>query len=481
MSANDNKAIVRRYAEEIWNRGNLAALPDFVPDDYVLREPGAPDIVGPSGFRDYISAVRTAFPDSRLEIEDMVAEGDSVAWRWRMQGTHLGEFMNAPPSGRRVTTTGIAIYRFADGKIVERFGESDIVGLLDQLGLLPSALPSTVSEPRSADGSPAVAKPATGSGSATVERRRRPNPRREGDEASAAVEARSLTKRFGEVTAVDDVSFAIGAGRVVGFLGPNGAGKTTTLRMLLGLVRPSSGSSLVMGRPYRQLDEPRRTVGAVLEASSYHPGRSARNHLRVLAAAAAAPSARVDELLQTVELDAAADRRVGTFSLGMRRRLGLASALLGEPRVLILDEPTNGLDPEGVRWLRAFLHGLAAEGRTILISSHALAEVAQIADEILVISRGRLLAHAPLSELTARIAPAVKVHTPEPERLREVLVQAASTAEVVLPDGYVVARGITPEAVAELAAAHAIGLEDVRVETPSLEDAFLEIVAGRTS
>ena len=219
-----------------------------------------------------------------------------------------------------------------------------------------------------------------------------------------AVEIRGLTKRFGPVLAVDDLSFAIGGGTVAGFLGPNGAGKTTTLRILLGLVAPTSGTATVNGVPYRALRDRSRQVGAVLEAAGIHPGRTARGHLRVRAAAAGISPARVDAVLDMVELTGDARRPVAGFSLGMRQRLALAAALLGDPRLLILDEPANGLDPDGVRWLRGLLRGLAADGRTVVVSSHVLAEVAQIAGEVIILSQGRLVTHAPLEELTARAA-----------------------------------------------------------------------------
>jgi len=189
--------------------------------------------------------------------------------------------------------------------------------------------------------------------------------------------AESLTKRFGSVLAVDDLSFALAPGTITGFLGPNGAGKTTTLRMLLGLVAPTSGRALVLGRPYADLDHPALSVGAVLEATDFHPGRSGRDHLRTLGRAVSLPDSRADEVLRTVELQKAGSRRVKGYSLGMRQRLGVAVALLGDPELLILDEPANGLDPEGVRWLRDFLRAFASEGRTVLVSSHVLAEVAQ--------------------------------------------------------------------------------------------------------
>jgi len=213
------------------------------------------------------------------------------------------------------------------------------------------------------------------------------------------VSCSSLTKRYGDVVAVDGVSFLLKAGTVTGFLGPNGAGKTTTLRMLLGLAEPTAGEALVFGRRYRELNQPTRLVGAVLESTDYHPSRSGRNHLRALALAAELPLSRVDEVLELVELSAASGRRLRTYSLGMRQRLGVAAALLGDPKLLILDEPANGLDPVGVRWLRTFLQGLAADGRTVLVSSHLLAEVAQTVDHVVIIDHGRLLAQGRLAEM----------------------------------------------------------------------------------
>jgi ABC-2 type transport system ATP-binding protein len=215
------------------------------------------------------------------------------------------------------------------------------------------------------------------------------------------IQISGLRKCFGPVAAVDGLSFTVRPGSVTGFLGPNGAGKTTTLRMLLGLVRPDAGSALINGVPYRDLPEPSHEVGAVLEASSFHPGRTARAHLRIQARAADVEPSRVDDVLSLVDLSAAAGRRVGGFSLGMRQRLGLATALLADPGILILDEPANGLDPEGVRWLRDLLRGFAAEGGTVLVSSHQLAEVAQTVDSVVIIRRGRLVAQGPIAELTA--------------------------------------------------------------------------------
>jgi len=215
-----------------------------------------------------------------------------------------------------------------------------------------------------------------------------------------AVSCSSLTKRYREVVALDGVSFSLAAGTVTGFLGPNGAGKTTTLRLLLGLAEPTSGDALVFGRRYRELEQPARRVGAVLESSDYHPSRSGRDHLRALALAAELPPRRVEEVLELVELREAAGRRDRTYSLGMRQRLGVAAALLGDPDLLVLDEPANGLDPAGVRWLRTFLRDLAAGGRTVLVSSHLLAEVALTVDHVLIIDHGRLLAQGSLHELT---------------------------------------------------------------------------------
>jgi ABC-2 type transport system ATP-binding protein len=215
------------------------------------------------------------------------------------------------------------------------------------------------------------------------------------------IAAESLTKDFGRIRAVDDVSFEIQPGRVVGLLGPNGSGKTTTLRMLLGLVSPTAGRALIGGRPFAALDGPAHHVGVVLEAGAFHGGRTARNHLRVLTTEAGIARRRVGEVLELVGLTEAADRRAGTFSLGMGQRLSLAAALLGDPGVLILDEPANGLDPAGIRWLRNLLRGLAGEGRTIVLSSHVLAEVAQTVDEVLILDRGRLRTHRPMSDIAS--------------------------------------------------------------------------------
>ena len=294
----------------------------------------------------------------------------------------------------------------------------------------------------------------------------------------AAISVRGLSKRFGDVLAVDQLDFEIGHGTVAGFLGPNGAGKTTTLRMLLGLVAPTAGTATVAGRPYRELPEPARRVGAVLEASGFHPGRSARDHLRVLAVAAGLDPGRADQALEQAGLAAAGRRRVGGFSLGMRQRLGLAAALLGDPEVLILDEPANGLDPEGVHWLRGLVRGLADEGRTVLVSSHLLAEVAQTADQVVIIDRGRLVAHSTLAALTARADRTVRVRTPQPRALRDLLVARGAQVTLDGPDQLVVA-GASTEQVGQAAAAGGVVLHEMRFQRSNLEDVFLELTGGK--
>jgi ABC-2 type transport system ATP-binding protein len=290
----------------------------------------------------------------------------------------------------------------------------------------------------------------------------------------AVITIQGLTKRFGPVVAVDDLSFEVDQGTVVGFLGPNGAGKTTTLRTLLGLVTPTAGGARIDGKPYRELADPVRHVGAVLEASSFHPGRSARNHLRVVATAAGLPLDRADAVLEQVGLTQAARRRMGGFSLGMRQRLGLATALLGDPQVLILDEPANGLDPEGVHWLRGLLRQLADQGRTVLVSSHVLAEVAQTVDQVVIIASGRLVTQSTLAALTARTDQLVRVRTPQAEALRSLLASQGIQAH---PDGtdQLIATGTTPEAVGRAAAAAGVVLYEMGVERSNLEDIFLQL------
>ena len=293
---------------------------------------------------------------------------------------------------------------------------------------------------------------------------------------TAVVKAESLTKRFGEVSAVTDLSFALEAGTITGFLGPNGAGKTTTLRMVLGLAAPTSGRALVFERPYAALARPALRVGAVLEANDFHPGRSGRGHLRMLGRAVDVPDSRADEVLRLVELGDAAHRRVKGYSLGMRQRLGLAAALLGDPELLILDEPANGLDPEGVHWLRDFLRRLASEGRTVLVSSHVLAEVAQTVDQVLIISRGRLVIESPLAELTARAGGAVRVRSANPERLAAALrdndLQVATGTDRVL-----LVQGASSVRVGEIAFAAGVPVHELLTDGGSLEDIFLELTS----
>jgi ABC-2 type transport system ATP-binding protein len=288
------------------------------------------------------------------------------------------------------------------------------------------------------------------------------------------VVAESLTKRFGKLTAVENLSFALEAGTITGFLGPNGAGKTTTLRMLLGLAAPTSGRALVFDRPYAHLERPALRVGAVLEATDFHPGRSGRNHLLTLSRAVGLPDSRVDEVLRLIELQGAANRRVKGYSLGMRQRLGLAAALLGDPELLVLDEPANGLDPEGVRWLRDFLRAFAAGGRTVFVSSHVLAEVAQTVDQVLIINGGRLVIESPLDELTARVGRSVRVRTPRPAELEKALL-AEQIEATPTGNGTLFVRGTTSERVGELAFAAGIPLHELATEGSSLEEVFLEL------
>jgi ABC-2 type transport system ATP-binding protein len=293
---------------------------------------------------------------------------------------------------------------------------------------------------------------------------------------TAVVEAESLTRRFGEVSAVTDLSFALEAGTITGFLGPNGAGKTTTLRMVLGLVAPSSGRALVFDHPYAELPRAALRIGAVLEATDFHPGRSGRDHLRMLGQAVNIPDSRADEVLRLVDLGDAARRRVKGYSLGMRQRLGLAAALLGDPELLILDEPANGLDPEGVRWLRDFLHKLASEGRTVLISSHVLAEVAQTADRVLIISRGQLVLSSSLTELTARAGGAVRVRSGDPQRLTKALRDEA--LQVTTGTGHaLLVQGASSERIGEIAFAAGVPVHELVNDAGLLEDVFLELTA----
>jgi ABC-2 type transport system ATP-binding protein len=293
---------------------------------------------------------------------------------------------------------------------------------------------------------------------------------------TVVVKAESLTKRFGEVSAVTDLSFALEAGTITGFLGPNGAGKTTTLRMILGLTAPSSGQALVFDHPYAELPHAALRIGAVLEAADFHPGRSGRDHLRMLEQAAGIPDSRADEVLRLVVLGDAARRRVKGYSLGMRQRLGLAAALLGDPELLILDEPANGLDPEGVRWLRDFLRKLASEGRTVLISSHVLAEVAQTVDRVLIINRGRLVLSSSLAELTAHAGGAVRVRSADPQRLTTALRDEALQVTVGT-DHALLVQGASSERIGEIAFAVGVPVHELVNDAGLLEDIFLELTA----
>jgi len=292
----------------------------------------------------------------------------------------------------------------------------------------------------------------------------------------AVITIEGLTKRFGEVVAVDDLSFEVDQGTVVGFLGPNGAGKTTTLRTLLGLVTPTTGTARIDGRPYRALADPIRQVGALLEASSFHPGRSARNHLRVVATAAGLPSARADQVLAQVGLAEAARRRVGGFSLGMRQRLGLATALLGDPRVLVLDEPANGLDPEGVNWVRRILGIWADEGRTIVVSSHLLAEVAQVVDRVVIIRDGALVAETDIADLTAT---QVTVRVDRVDPMLSAL-RAAGADHELLADGAISIAGRDTAEIGGIAARAGVTVIELgRLSAgESLEAMFLAVTAG---
>jgi ABC-2 type transport system ATP-binding protein len=287
------------------------------------------------------------------------------------------------------------------------------------------------------------------------------------------IEVVGLTKRFGQVLALDDLTFSVRPGRVTGFLGPNGAGKTTTLRCLLGLVTPTAGSVTLDGRAYRDIENPLRTVGAALEAASFHPGRSARAHLQVMALAAGLPSHRVDEVLLQVGMTEFADRRVGGYSLGMRQRLALAQALLGDPPVLVLDEPANGLDPAGIAWLRQFLRALAHEGRTVVVSSHVLSEVQQTVDDVVVIHRGRLVSHGPMAGLVA--GNGVRVRSPHAVDLHTALERGG--ADVQAEGELLHVRGRTAAEIGDLAFELGAPVHELAVEAASLEEVFFRLTS----
>ncbi len=298
---------------------------------------------------------------------------------------------------------------------------------------------------------------------------------RPGGADAGRIEITGLTKTFGQFVAVDGLSFGVEPGRITGFLGPNGAGKTTTLRMLLGLVRPTSGTATIGGRPYAELPRPLESVGAALEATNFHPGRSGRDHLRVLAAAGGIPDRRVDELLELTGIPAAARKRAGGYSMGMRQRLGLAAALVGDPQVLVLDEPANGLDPEGIRWLRGFLKHLASEGKTILVSSHLLQEVAQTVDDVVIIANGRLVQAGPMEELEG--TPGARVETSDVAALAGAL-RVADVTSSVQDDGSLVADTADLRLVGDVALRAGLPVYGLRPQRADLETLYFSLTEG---
>jgi ABC-2 type transport system ATP-binding protein len=295
---------------------------------------------------------------------------------------------------------------------------------------------------------------------------------------ASAIAVEGLTKRYGTVTAVDDLSFSVRPGAVTGFLGPNGAGKTTTLSAIVGLARPTAGRALIRGAPVADRPPDARTLGVFIESSGAHPGRSARNHLRSLAALAKVPRARVDDLLAQVGLEGDADRRVGAFSTGMRQRLGLAAALLGDPDILVLDEPLNGLDPQGIRWLRTLLRERAAGGGTVLLSSHVLTEAAQTVDDVVVIHRGRLVRQGSIQEIQRIGGGGVFVRTPTPERLA--MASQRAGAAVALEGGGVLVEGLEAEAIGEIAHHERIRVFELAPREGSLEDVFFKLTEEKS-
>jgi ABC-2 type transport system ATP-binding protein len=295
-----------------------------------------------------------------------------------------------------------------------------------------------------------------------------------GTTTGARIEVRDLTKRFGDFTAVDHLSFSVEPGRITGFLGPNGAGKTTTLRMLLGLIRPTGGSATIDGQRYQDIATPMSMVGSALEATNFHPGRTGRDHLRVLADTAGVGQARVDEMLELVGIPAAARKRAGGYSMGMRQRLGLAAALLGDPRVLILDEPANGLDPEGIRWLRGFLRHLSSQGKTILVSSHMLQEVEQTVDDVVIISNGRLVKQGRMSELHGDSKTIVR--TSDVDALAGALRVADVTTEV--QDGALLAATDDMRLIGDVALRAGLPLYELRHASTDLEALFFQLTEG---
>jgi ABC-2 type transport system ATP-binding protein len=298
-------------------------------------------------------------------------------------------------------------------------------------------------------------------------------------DGSGRIVVQNLTKHFGQVAAVQNLSFHVEPGSVTGFLGPNGSGKTTTLRMLLGLVRPTSGWATINGEPFNRLGNPARVVGGVLEAQGFHPGRTARDHLRVYAAAMGVHDQRADEVLNLVGLGAAGNRAAGGFSLGMKQRLALATALIGDPQVLVLDEPANGLDPEGIAWLRAFLKAFAQSGRTVLISSHLLAEVEQTIDQVVIISRGQTMYAGSLDELRKSQQSRVIVQPADPQKLAVALQEAKITNVTPTPDGKLAVVGATIQQVGDIAAQAGVALYGVHEERADLEQLFFRLTAGQ--
>ncbi|MGK5679033.1 ABC transporter ATP-binding protein [Actinoplanes sp. URMC 104] len=289
-----------------------------------------------------------------------------------------------------------------------------------------------------------------------------------------------LTKQYKRLRAVDDLSFRVRSGRVTGFLGPNGAGKTTTLRMLLGLVTPTAGTATFGDQRYVDIADPVRRVGAVLEASSAHRGRTGRNHLRMICRAAGLPETRADEVLEMVGLTPAAGRKFKGYSLGMKQRLGIAAAMLGDPRVLILDEPANGLDPEGIRWMRDLLKALAAEGRTVLVSSHLLGEMQLLADDVVIVAAGKLVRQGPVDEVLSDLSGGVqvRVRTPQAEQLTAALSELNATVTTA-PDGSLLVHGAEPAAVGHAAFTAGVELHELAGERGDLEQVFLQLTAGK--
>ena len=303
----------------------------------------------------------------------------------------------------------------------------------------------------------------------------------EAEIAGGRIAVSGLTKHYQDVKAVDDLSFAVEPGRVTGFLGPNGAGKTTTLRMLLGLVTPTAGTATIGGVRYADLDQPARRAGGVLEASAAHKGRTGRDHLRIICRATGAPLARADEVLEAVGLASAGRRKFGGYSLGMRQRLGVAAALIGDPQVLVLDEPANGLDPDGIRWMRDLLRALAAGGRTVLVSSHQLAEVEHLADDLIIIAAGQLVAQGSVASVVGSISHGSRtlVRTPDVAKLTAALDSDAVVTPAGTDEVYV--TGVDAAAIGDAAQRAGVAIHQLVTQRPDLEDAFLELTKGKAA